>query len=106
MSFNFNGPSFRPMIQESQSMQNNGGGGNTGYFQRGKKKKNKDINVFGGEDEKDAFIPSSSEAEVLDEDGILDKLAQKAKGFVKKIKDNTSNSSNGVNPFKEEDDDE
>lgn len=105
MSFNFNGPSFRPMIQESQSMQNNGGGGNTGYFERGKKKKNnKDINVFGGDDEKDAFIPSSDEAEILEENGLLDKLAQKAKGFVEKIKENSHENSAGKNPFKDGED--
>ena len=42
MSFSFNGPSFRPMIQESQSMKNNGGGGNLGYFQRDGKRKDED----------------------------------------------------------------
>lgn len=33
---NINGPTNKPMIQESQNMQNNGGGGNLGYFQRRK----------------------------------------------------------------------
>ena len=104
MSFNFNGPSFRPMIQESQAMQNNGGGGNTGYFQRGKKKKDKEINVFGGEDEKDTFTPSASETDNLEEESLIDKLAEKAKGFVNKIKDAQSAVQQGeFNPFKDKD---
>ena len=34
MSFNINGPSNIPAIQEAQNMMNNGGGGNLGYFMR------------------------------------------------------------------------
>ena len=34
MSFNINGPSNIPSIQEAQSLLNNGGGGNLGYFMR------------------------------------------------------------------------
>ena len=41
MSYSFNIPNNRPMIQESQSTKNNGGGKNTGYFQQGRKKKEK-----------------------------------------------------------------
>jgi len=38
MSFDL-GPVKRPMIQESQNMQNNGGGGNLGYLKIPTKKK-------------------------------------------------------------------
>ena len=98
MSFNFNGPSFRPMIQESQSMQNNGGGGNTGYFQRGKKKKEKEINVFDEAEDKDSFVPSSEEeTEKPKDENLLDKLTEKAKDIVKKISETTKKP--GQNPF-------
>lgn len=58
MSFDFKGPSFKPMIQESQNMKNNGGGGNLGYFQRqhgqDEKKKEEAVDLFNGE-EHDSF---------------------------------------------------
>lgn len=51
MSFEINGPSSKPMIQEAQQMLNNGGGGNLGYFKRGQnqdseQKKQNDISDF------------------------------------------------------------
>lgn len=58
MSFDFKGPSFKPMIQESQNMKNNGGGGNLGYFQRQQggeeKKKEESIDIF-NDAEQDSF---------------------------------------------------
>lgn len=68
MSFSFNGPSFRPMIQEAQSMKNNGGGGNTGYFQRESKKEEKEeIDVF-SHDSEDSFTLSSIDFDEKKED--------------------------------------
>lgn len=59
MSFDFKGPSFKPMIQESQQMKNNGGGGNLGYFQRQQgeeeKKKEESVDLFNGHEEQDSF---------------------------------------------------
>lgn len=60
MSFNLNGPSFKPTIQEAQSMKNNGGGGNLGYFQRGKKKKDEEeVDIFDANDSEDTFVQES-----------------------------------------------
>lgn len=98
MSFSFNGPSFRPMIQESQSMKNNGGGGNTGYFQRGKKKKGEDIDIFGASEDRDEFVLSEDENEVKEPEGFLDKIVKKTRDVVQKVKDTTENN----NPFKME----
>ncbi len=47
MSFDFKGPSFKPVIQEAQQMLNNGGGGNLGYFKRGKKDGNSETKAKG-----------------------------------------------------------
>lgn len=84
MSFELNGPRIKPMIQESQHMQNNGGGGNLGYFQRQKKdKKKKDTDVDLFETGKDSF-----EAEIQDEDSNndLSKIKDFFSDFVEKFK--------------------
>ncbi len=96
MSFNFNGPSYRPMIQESQSMKNNGGGGNTGYFQRGKKKKDKEVDVFSEAKEQDSFI-SEDAFEEKPKEKLLDKIIEKTKNIMKNVEEKTSQKPN--NPF-------
>ena len=55
MSFNINGPSNIPSIQETQNMKNNGGGGNLGYFMR---EESDDIIRFSDEQEEDSFEKS------------------------------------------------
>lgn len=103
MSFSLNGPEFKPMIQESQSMKNNGGGGNTGYYQRGKKKKEKQINVFPETDDADTFL--SEQKEVASEEKnekFINKLIEKTKKFVKKAHNNSEPGKN--NPFKQMED--
>lgn len=82
MSFGINGPSPKFGIQEAQNMRNNGGGGNLGYFQRGKKKKNKDddLDIFQSQDENDEFIPES----FLEKEN--ESIVQKAADFIKKFK--------------------
>ena len=85
MSFDISGPSpvNKPMIQESQNMQNDGGAGNLGYFKRGKQKKKK-------EDELDSFELSTSadtfesEFAEIDEEVDFKSIANKIKGFFKK----------------------
>ncbi len=82
----FNIPSNRPMIQESQSMMNNGGGGNTGYFQRGRKKQEeKKENLW---EETDKFELSSADDEddietEKEKNGFGHKLLDKMKRFLK-----------------------
>ena len=82
MSFGINGPSPKFGIQEAQNMRNNGGGGNLGYFQRGKKKKDKEkeADIFQSQDENDEFIPE----ELLLEEN--ESIVQKAADFIKKFK--------------------
>lgn len=84
MSFNFQGPSERPIIQGAQNMMNNGGGGNLGYFQgRQKKKEEEKSNLFGKEEE-DTFTLSDGKAEDLNEtssESPIDAL----KGFLGKM---------------------
>lgn len=79
MSFNINGPSNKPIIQEAQNMKNNGGGGNLGYFQRGKKKKD-DENL--DEEISDFFIKEDGEndgkeGEKEKKDNLFKKLKNK-----------------------------
>lgn len=100
MSFSFNGPSFRPMIQESQSMQNNGGGGNTGYYQRGRKKKEKQIDVFSEAEEKDSFTSEYSEQTEEKSEKLLDKILEKTKNIVKKVQ-NEQPKKDKNNPFQQ-----
>lgn len=100
MSFSFNGPSFRPMIQESQSMKNNGGGGNTGYYQRGKKKKEKQIDVFSETDESDSFTPEFSEQTEEKGEKFFNKILEKTKNIVKKAQ-NESEKNDNNNPFQQ-----
>ena len=88
MSFNFQGPSERPIIQGAQNMMNNGGGGNLGYFQGRKKKKgdSPNKNLFNTKDE-DSFTLSSGESseelpdELKNDNSPLDSI----KGFFGKI---------------------
>lgn len=86
MSFNFQGPSERPIIQGAQNMMNNGGGGNLGYFQGRQKKKDEEKSTLFGKDEEDTFTLSSGEGDLtnqenLDMNGPMDTL----KDFWKKI---------------------
>ena len=87
MSINFNGPGDMPIIREAQNMMNNGGGGNLGYFQGRKKKKEKDVNIFGTEDE-DTFS-LSSDSDLNDEENFNAEnpsIKDKLKGFFDKFK--------------------
>ena len=65
----FNIPSNRPMIQESQSMANNGGGGNLGYFQRGKKKKEDEPqNLWQEEDKFESSTKDNDDDDFIEEE--------------------------------------
>lgn len=101
MSFSFNFPTNRPMIQESQSMKNNGGGGNTGYFQRGKKKKDENENspIFVDKDDVDTFVLEEKTSENLcsQKNNVLNSFINKAKKVIQQPK-KVSN-----NPFNQED---
>ena len=85
MSFGINGPmpsNNKPMIQESQNMQNDGGAGNLGYFRRGKQKKKK-------EDELDSFELSGEDSfesslEEIEPEIDLKSIGDKIKGLFKK----------------------
>lgn len=84
MSFGINGPSPKFGIQEAQNMRNNGGGGNLGYFQRGKKKKDKKED----KDEIDVFQSSLDENDILmpDEDTKNESFLDKASEFINMFK--------------------
>lgn len=90
MSFGINGPmpsNNKPMIQESQNMQNDGGAGNLGYFRRGKQKKKKE------ENELDSFELSGSDSfepsvEDIEPDIDLKSIGDKIKGLFKKKPNN------------------
>ena len=83
MSYSFNIPNSRPMIQESQSMKNNGGGGNTGYFQRGRKKKEDESTpMFSEKDDVDSFV-----METKDEEKTPPKSEKLLKTILNKAKD-------------------
>lgn len=61
MSFDL-GPVKRPMIQESQNMQNNGGGGCLGYMsQGGNKEENKD-----NKENETNFLPKNNDVDTVD----------------------------------------
>ncbi len=78
MSFNINGPSNIPSIQETQSMKNNGGGGNLGYFMR---EENDEPIKLVEEQEEDTFVRSSDE---VDEEKFLS-LFDKFCRFLKSV---------------------
>lgn len=87
MSYSFNIPNSRPMIQESQSMKNNGGGGNTGYFQRGRKKKEEDDQspIFKEQNDADSFIrePVEQDSSLKPQnEKLLNTILNKAKELV------------------------
>lgn len=68
MSFNINGPSNKPVIQEAQNMMNNGGGGNLGYFMR----ENSDEAIkFVDNDEEDTFEKSIELDDLKDDENLL-----------------------------------
>lgn len=73
MSFEINGPSNRPMIQEAQNMMNNGGGGNLGYFQR---EESEEAIRFDLNSEEDSFEKSIEEDDLqeLETPDIIEKL--------------------------------
>ncbi len=102
MSFDFKGPSFKPMIQEAQHMQNNGGGGNLGYFKRGQKeedqKKQESIDVF-GEEEKDSFEHQIDEENSCFDFTIIKKwLSNLLNRFKTKTKKNKNPFEENINP--------
>ena len=78
MSFNINGPSNIPSIQETQNMKNNGGGGNLGYFMR---EESDDIIRFSDEQEEDSF---EKLVDLQDDEESFD-LFQKIVRFLKKL---------------------
>ncbi len=86
MSYSFNIPNNRPMIQESQSMKNNGGGGNTGYFQRGRKKKEEEKNapIFSEKDDADSFVLETKDEEKAPPktEKLLNTILNKAKNIL------------------------
>lgn len=88
MSFNFQGPSERPIIQGAQNMMNNGGGGNLGYFQGRQKKKDDESNknLFNSQDEDSFTLSSGKGEEELPEDINNENSAMKnIKGFFGKL---------------------
>ena len=93
MSFNFQGPSERPIIQGAQHMMNNGGGGNLGYFQGRQKKKDDESNksLFSKEEE-DTFTLSSGkkEEEIPNEFNEENNALKNIKNFFGKIMGNQS----------------
>lgn len=68
MSFNINGPSNKPVIQEAQNMMNNGGGGNLGYFMR---EDSEESLKFVNSDEEDCFEKSIEKDEFQDSEDLL-----------------------------------
>lgn len=82
MSFNINGPSNKPIIQETQNMKNNGGGGNLGYFKRGKK--NDDENENPDDGAQDLFIREDDEIKEDKFESEGPSLFDKLKGVFKK----------------------
>ena len=93
MSFGFNGPGEKPIIQAAQNMMNNGGGGNLGYFQGRQKKKEDNKDSLFSTNEEDSFSLSSDkenfdEEEFNQQDGNpLDSI----KNFFKKITEKKPN---------------
>ncbi len=79
MSFNINGPSNIPSIQEAQSMKNNGGGGNLGYFMR---QDSDEVIKFVDNQEEDSFEKSADD--IVDDERFLS-LFDKLIRFIKKI---------------------
>jgi hypothetical protein len=61
MSFDL-GPIKRPIIQESQNMQNNGGGGNLGYMSQGENEEEAEKN----KDENTHLLESNDDVDVVD----------------------------------------
>ena len=80
MSFNINGPSNIPSIQEAQSMMNNGGGGNLGYFMR---EESDEAIKFNNNNEEDSFEKSSDLSEEAPEFSF--DLFDKIKRFFRKL---------------------
>ena len=88
MSFNFQGPSERPIIQGAKNMMNNGGGGNLGYFQGRQKKKDDESNknLFNSQDEDSFTLSSGKGEEELPEDINNENSEMKnIKGFFGKL---------------------
>ncbi len=81
MSFNINGPSNKPVIQEAQNMMNNGGGGNLGYFMR----ENSDEAIkFIDNEEEDCFEKSVEiDDEIQDSEDLL--LVDRVIRFIKRL---------------------
>ena len=95
MSFSFNFPSNRPMIQESQSMKNNGGGGNTGYFNRGKKKKDNEehATIFSEKEDADTFVLEEQfqNKDTTPKENIINSFINKTKKAIQTSKKQSNN---------------
>ena len=86
MSLNFSGPGDVPIIREAQNMMNNGGGGNLGYFQGRKKKKEKEVNIFGTEEEDSFTLSSDADLNEDEFNAENSSIKDKLKGFFDKFK--------------------
>lgn len=88
MSFEVNGPSWKPVVQKSGSMENNGGGGNLGYFGRSKKDSEEEKSK-NGQEESDIFTKSDDEEDIVLEDieahSDLEKVIPTVKDFFKDL---------------------
>lgn len=97
MSFDFKGPNFKPMIQETQQMKNNGGGGNLGYFKKGKKDENQSQtetgDLFEGHEE-DSFEHKLEIEE--EEENYFSSIKKWFNNLIKKIKKGFAHK---TNPF-------
>jgi len=93
MGFNINGPNYKPAITEAQSMKNNGGGGNLGYFQRERKKKKKDNENY------DLFEKESKDEDVILESEESEKISDKLKGVIGKLKRKPKNNNSDFFKF-------
>jgi len=85
MSYSFNIPNSRPMIQESQSMKNNGGGGNTGYFQRGQKEEEENLD-FKTKDYPDDSFEHQGTLDEIQNQSFLDIIKNLFNDFIEMIK--------------------
>ena len=93
MSFNFQGPSERPIIQGAQNMMNNGGGGNLGYFQGRKKNKEDELNknLFNTNDEDSFTLSAGKNEDNISEDLNGNSPLDSIKGFFGKFLKNKEN---------------
>ena len=72
--------SFKPKV-ENTFLSKGGGGGNTGYFNQGRKKKDKDDSILGKMLDGDSADKFGNDVPEVEEENILDKV----KGFLGRI---------------------